>query len=381
MPTKRIYLDNAATTPLSPSVFEAMRPYYLTHFGNPSSTYEEGRLVRAAIEKARRDIAALIGAQASEIYFTSGGTEANNMALKCAVRDLGIRRIISSPIEHACVRNSLQSLHHQGLVQVQLLQPDKLGRVGLDQVQAALEAEPQQPSLVSLMQGHNELGTLHDLCALGQLCQAHGAYLHSDTVQSIGHLPLDLQQVHLHFASGSAHKLHGPKGIGFLYLRKGTPIRAWIEGGGQERQLRSGTENVAGIIGLAQALKEAVGNMAADRAKIETLRQAFIQGIRAQLPEDKYRFQGDYQGQYLPHILSLGLKTDLDLGMLLFKLDLQGLSLSAGSACSSGAVKGSSVINLLDLEPGYRSLRLSFSALNELEEIYEAISIISKTIS
>lgn len=375
----RIFLDNAATTPLTPSVLEAMLPYLQANFGNPSATYAEGRTTRAAIERARKQLASHLKASPSEIIFTSGGTEANNMAIKCAVRDLGIERIISSPIEHACVLNAVQQVTQQYGLELVYVPLEPSGRASLSALAQILAQSPKK-TLVSLMHANNELGTLNDIEAIGELCQQHGAYFHSDTVQTIGHLPINLQKIKAHFISGSAHKLHGPKGTGFLYIQKQVPIRAFIDGGGQERQMRSGTENVAGIIGFCTALDQALSHLNEHRAHIEACRQAMMQGLKAGLGE-RVGFNGDYQGQYLYTVLSAHFETKLPLNMLLFHLDLKGLSVSGGSACSSGANKGSHVLNTLGLSHLGPTVRFSFSQLTTLAEVEQAVAIVVEVLN
>lgn len=361
----RVYLDNAATTSLSDEVLAAMLPYLKDNFGNPSSTHQEGRTARAGIERARKVVAQALGASTSEVCFTSGGTEANNMAIKCSVRDLGVERIISSPIEHSCVFNTVKRLKKEHL-EVELVKLDRYGRADLEHLGRLLNSSDKK-TLVTLMHANNEVGTLNPIKEIAALCAEHGAYFHTDTVQSLGHIPIDIQAQPISFLSGSGHKLHGPKGVGFLYINKTNPIGAYIDGGGQERQMRSGTENVASIIGLGKAVETAIEALEPRRQEIEVVRQYFVEQLKAQFPD--IRFNGDYAGEYLFTVLNVSFKTTLPVNMLLFKLDLKGISASGGSACNSGAVGASRVISALGEEEGYNAVRFSFSHYNTKEEI------------
>lgn len=366
----RIYLDNAATTPLCDAVLEAMLPYLKNNYGNPSSTHQEGRTARAGVERARKIVAQAIKASTSEIFFTSGGTEANNTAIKCAVRDLGVQRIISSPIEHSCVFNTVNRMREED-IEIELVQLDKTGRANLDHLETLLK-DRSKKTLVSLMHANNEIGTLNPIDKIGELCQQYDAYFHTDTVQSIGHISIDVSQLNISFLSGSGHKLHGPKGVGFLYVNKANVIDAYIDGGGQERKVRSGTENVASIIGLGKALEQAIEHLEERRVEIEAVRDYFIQELKANFPD--VIINGDYAGQYLFTVLNVSFKTGTPVNMLLFKLDLKGISASGGSACNSGAVKESRVLATLGVPDGYHSVRFSFSHLNTKEEVDYTIS-------
>lgn len=370
----RIYLDNAATTPIADEVLEAMLPYLKNHYGNPSSTYAEGRTTRAALERARKSVADALNAIGREIFFTSGGTEANNTALKCAVRDLGIGRILTSPIEHSCVKNTVKCLENRNLVKVQYVNLEASGKADLGHLNNLLAGDSTK-TLVTLMHANNEIGTLNDIWTIGTLCRKYGALFHTDTVQTIGHLPIDTQALEVDFLSGSAHKLHGPKGVGFLYIKRKIQMGGLIDGGGQERQMRSGTENVAGIIGFSKALSLAVEQLEERKTAIEEIRTYFMQRLKNLLPEVK--FNGDPQGDYLPTILSVAIPTSMPLNMLLFNLDLKGVSVSGGSACSSGSVQGSYVTKILGVNPNYSTIRFSFSHYNTKEEIDRLIHILS----
>jgi cysteine desulfurase len=366
----RIYLDNAATTPLCDTVLEAMLPYLKNNYGNPSSTHQEGRTARAGVERARKIVAQAIKASTSEIIFTSGGTEANNTAIKCAVRDLGVQRIISSPIEHSCVFSTVNRMQTEQ-IEVELVQLDSTGRANLEHLENLLK-DKSKKTLVSLMHANNEVGTLNPIDKIGALCKQYEAYFHTDTVQSIGHIPIDVSKLNISFLSGSGHKLHGPKGVGFLYVNKTNLIEAYIDGGGQERQVRSGTENVASIIGLGKALEQAIKHLEERRIEIEVVRDYFIQELNANFSD--IIINGDYAGAYLFTVLSVAFKTNTPVNMLLFKLDLKGISASGGSACNSGAVSQSRVIAKLGLPKDYHTVRFSFSHFNKKEDVDYAIA-------
>ena len=355
---KRIYLDNAATTPISDEVFEAMLPFLKEQFGNPSSTHAEGRTARAAVEKSRRNIARLIAASPSEIFFTSGGTEANNTALKGSVRDLGVKRIISSPIEHACVKNSIAALVRDEAIRFDLVKIDHFGRVDLNHLEALLSEDSK--TLVTIMHSNNEIGTLNNIVAIANLCKQKGAYFHTDSVQTLGYYDINTLNIPIHFLSGSAHKLHGPKGIGFLYVNKNIHISPLIDGGGQERSLRSGTENVPGIIGFGKAVEIAEKEMLDWKNYISSLKQYFMDELLKLFPE-KVSFNGDVYGDSHYKVLSVNFDTPVPAEMLLFKLDLAGISASGGSACSSGAMKASAVISALGVPSHLKTVRFSFS--------------------
>lgn len=364
---RRIYFDNAASTPLDPEVFAHMQPYFLEFQGNPSSTHAYGREQRHAIEQARRQVAQHLGCQPYEIYFTSGGTEADNTAILGAVAGLGVQHIITTRIEHHAVTHPVEQLARQGQVAVTWLSVDRQGHIDLAELAAALAAHPH--SLVCLMHGNNEIGTVYDLDAVGQLCQAHGAYFHSDTVQSMGNLPLNLGRTPLHFATASAHKFNGPKGIGFLFVRKGVLLPPLLSGGGQERDLRAGTENLPAIMGLAFALDKAYRQLAAKTTHLRDLQGYLRQRLTAAFPDLIVNGDPD-PTRSLPTVLNVSFPVEEDL-MLLFNLDLAGIAASAGSACNSGALQGSHVLQQLGATPGAvrNTVRFSFGRQNTREEV------------
>lgn len=361
----RVFLDNAATTPLLEPVIQEMITAMRETNGNPSSIHAEGRRARAAVEDARKRVARLLNASIGEIFFTSGGTESTNMALKNAVRDLGVRRIISSPIEHHCVLHSVERLEKEQGVERVMVRLDAKGRVDYDHL-AELLAAGEAKTLVSLMHANNEIGTLLDLDRVAALCREHGALFHSDTVQTMGYYPIDLSKTPIHFITGSAHKFHGPKGVGFLYINSDHLIRPYIDGGAQERNMRGGTENIYGILGLAKALELSYENLEEHRGHIRALRDY----LRAGLEEayDNIRFYGDPDGGHYK-LLNVGFPPSDKAEMLLLNLDIAGVSVSGGSACSSGADAGSHVVEALGGEPGWKAVRFSFSHLNTREEV------------
>lgn len=367
----RIYLDNAATTPLDKEVLEAMMPYLTDHFGNPSSVYSFGRETRLAVENARKTVARLLHASPGEIFFTSGGTESDNMAITMAVRDLGCRHIITSAIEHHAVLHTVEQLVKQGLVTcsyVRLL-PD--GHVDLADLENQL-ATRTGPCLVSLMHANNEIGNLLDLQTAGEICQKYQAIFHSDTVQTVGHYKINLHSTPLHFATAAGHKFHGPKGTGIIYISDKVRVQPVLFGGGQERNMRAGTENIYGIVGFAKALEMADAAMEKDAGYIRSLKEYMISSLQKNLPD--VRFNGDYNGRCLYTVLNVSFPKTAKSEMLLFGLDIHGICASGGSACSSGADAGSHVIRALNNDPDRVAVRFSFSRFNTKEEIDQVIA-------
>ncbi|MCC6461406.1 MAG: cysteine desulfurase [Saprospiraceae bacterium] len=364
---KRVYFDNAATTPISEAVIDAMLPVLREQYGNPSSIHAEGRSVRAALESARKTVAQSIGASTAEIFFTSGGTESNNMAIKCAVRDLGVRRIISSPTEHHCGLHTIEHLVKTSDIEVVWLPVDSMGHVDLKTLEQLLADGSDTKTLVSLMHANNEIGTMLDLDQVSTLCRQHGALFHTDTVQTIGHFPVRVDQTPVNFLSGAAHKFHGPKGVGFIYINSGNPIEPFIDGGGQERNMRGGTENVYGIVGLAKALELATTEIEQRAAHIRQLRQYMMDRLRENL--DDIQFNGDCDGHSLYTVLSVSFPPSPKNELLLLSLDIAGVSASGGSACSSGAEKGSHVLAAIGADPARKSIRFSFSHYNTTDEV------------
>ncbi len=361
----KIYLDNAATTPIHPSVFEAMTPYLLNHYGNPSAQHGYGRQTRAAIENSRATIAKLLNAAPEEIIFTSGGTEADNMAILSAVEHAHVNHVITTPFEHPAVLQTLKSLSQSHHIRISYLQHDQRGNLNLNHLTNLLRNNP--CSLVSVMHANNEVGNLNAIETIADCAQHYGALFHTDTVQTMGHYTYNLSALPAHFLAASAHKFHGPKGIGFLYSRKGTALSKLIHGGGQERQLRAGTENIPGIVGLAKALELAYENLEQDRQYIQALKDRLIWQLKEVLPEVRFNGNSANAEKSLYTVLSVNLpdgSTDL-----LHALDSEGIAVSGGSACSGGA--SSHVLRALQVSPGSTTLRFSFSKFNTPAEIDE----------
>lgn len=364
----RVYLDNAATTAMDDRVIEAILPFMRQHYGNPSSVHSHGREVRSAIEKARKKVAELLNASPSEIFFTSGGTEADNTALVCGIDTHGIKHVITSPIEHHAVLHTLAECAKKGKVKLSLLDVNEKGEINLRQLQELLNANPN--SLVSLMHANNEIGNINDLAAIGSLTKEFGAFFHSDTVQTVGHFVHDLKNLPVDSIVAGGHKFHGPKGSGFLYVRKDKKIHPFIHGGAQERNMRGGTENVIGIVGIAKALELAYEDMAGHRAHIEGLKKHFIDSLQNQIAGVEFNgLSGNFE-KSLYTVLNVSLpQSEENSGMLLFNLDLQGISASGGSACSSGSSVGSHVLNAIHHNPERESVRFSFSRFNTKADV------------
>ncbi len=364
----RIFFDNAATTPLSAEVIQVMLKAMQENNGNPSSIHAEGRKARAAVEQARKQVAKCLNASIGEIFFTSGGTESNNMALKCAVRDLGVQRIISSPIEHHCVLHSLETLQGS-TTEVAFLNLESSGKPDMAHLEALLQ-QSDKKTLVSLMHSNNEIGVMIDLDQTAALCQQYGAYFHSDTVQTMGYFPIDVSRTKISFLAGSAHKFYGPKGIGFIYINNDNIVKPFIDGGAQERNMRGGTENIYGIIGLAKALELAYENLPAWRAHTTQIRDYLKQQLEANF--EGIRINGNpAHGHY--KVLSVAFPPSPKSDMLLFNLDIAGISVSGGSACSSGSNVASHVIAALNQDSDFTTIRFSFSHLNTKAEVDYAI--------
>lgn len=349
-----IYADNAATTRLSPAALEAMLPYLQEEYGNPSSLYRFAGRARQALEGARADLAASLNAQPEELVFTSGGTESDNWALRGVAEALGKkgRHILVSAIEHHAILHTAQWLRRQGF-EVEQLPVDALGRVQPSTLEAALRSDT---ILVSVMLANNEIGTIQPIRELAAVAHAHGVLFHTDAVQAVGHIPVDVGELGVDLLSLSGHKFHGPRGIGALYVKKGTPILPLIHGGGQERNRRSGTENVAGAVGMATALKERLATLEEDSARLTTLRDRLIQGL-LKLP--KSRLTGD-PADRLPSIASVVFEC-VEGESILLQLDARGICASSGSACSSTSLEPSHVLLAIGLphEVAHGSVRLS----------------------
>jgi len=366
----KVYLDNAATTPLDPAVLDAMLPMMKKHFGNPSSIHAYGREVRSAIENARKTVARLLHVSPSEIFFTSGGTEANNTAIQCTVRDLGIRHAISSKIEHHNVLHTLEELEKEGKIKLSFVNLDSKGTVDLNHLEELLKDNAR--TLVSLMHANNEIGNLLPIRKVGEICMKYDAIFHSDTVQTMCHYPFDLQDLNVHFVSCAAHKFHGPKGIGFLYINSKIKIQPFIFGGAQERNMRGGTENVYGIVGLAKAMEIAYEQLDEHTAHIVGLKKYMAEQLQEHI--HGVEFNGSLFDNCLYTVLNVSFPPSDISEMLLFNLDISGVAASGGSACSSGSEVGSHVLTALKVNPERPSVRFSFSKYTTKDEIDFAVA-------
>ncbi len=366
---RKVYFDNAATTALHPEVIEEMADCMKNNYGNPSSTHVFGREAKAKIELARKGIASALNVSSAEIIFTSCGTESNNLIIRSCVDYLGVERIITSDLEHKCVKETTNEMGRMGRVELLKVKTCEKGQIDYDDLEKLLKSSDKK-TLVTLMHANNEIGNLLDLKKVQQLCEENDALFHTDTVQTMGHYPLDLKELKVDFASCSAHKLHGPKGIGFAYIRKGTGFHPQITGGGQERGLRSGTENVYGVAGMAKAFDMAIRDMDEHKVYIEDLKKYAIEKLKAEIPGVEFNGLSADLEKSLYTVLSICLPFSDNL--IGFEMELQGIAVSQGSACSSGAAQVSQVLETV-LEEGKSEvcspMRISFSIYNTKEEI------------
>lgn len=371
-----VYLDNAATTAVAPEVVEAMIPVLRDSFGNPSSSHAAGRRSRVLIEQSRRSVAKHLNCHPSCIYFTSGGTEADNLALRGAVRDLGCTRIITSEAEHSAVIKTAQSLERSNGVSLDLVRHKSDGQVDLDHLQSLLEQGGK--TIVSLMHANNEVAVIQDIGRIGAMCREAGALFHTDTVQTMCHYAFDLEALSVDFITCSAHKFHGPKGVGFLYIRKGLQVKGQIEGGSQERAVRGGTESTHNIVGLAKAMDLAHADLAGHQSHVRALKARMADGLRTAFADVRFNGDSDREDR-LYTVLNVSFPPHPKSGMALFLLDLEGVACSGGSACSSGATLGSHVLRALEFhDPNRASLRFSFGRYTTKEEVDYALGAIQR---
>ena len=380
MGSMKVYFDNAATTPMRNEVIELMTQSMTTTFGNPSSTHGFGRSAKSIIETARKSVAKYLNCEPQEIIFTSGGTESDNMVLRCAVKDLKVKTIVSSVLEHHAVLHPLDELQKEG-VNIRYVDLDEDGSPKLDHLESILEADDTL-KLVSLMHINNEIGNVLDLDRVGALCKAKGAYFHTDAVQGVGHFTFDLKSQPIDFLSSAAHKFHGPKGVGFTFIRKNTTIDPFITGGPQERGQRAGTESVHNIIGLKKAIEMAYENLEEESAYILSLKKYFIIHLKRLFPSIHFNGLSEDLDKSTYTLVNVALPLEDSKSQLLdFHLDLKGIACSKGSACQAGAVKGSHVLGNLKRSEAIKklpSLRFSFSSFNTLEEIDYVIECLSE---
>ena len=367
----KAYLDNAATTPVAPEVVDVISNFLRTEFGNPSSTHSFGRKVKTQIETARRSIAKHLNCEPGEIYFTSGGTEADNLAMHIAVRDMGCTRIITSKIEHSAIVKPAEKLEEEGKVSVHWVALTEDGSIDLNDLKNTLSDGVK--TYVTLMHGNNEIANILPLQEVAEMCVEHGALFHSDTVQTMGHYRFNLKETPIHFLNAAAHKYHGPKGVGFIFIRKNIPGFADITGGAQERGMRGGTENTASIMGMAKAMDIAFSEVEEHRAHVSELKQYMIAALKKRIPGIVFNGQSESTDS-LYTVLSTTFPPTKNNDMFLFLLDLEGIAASGGSACSSGATKGSYVLDGIDaLREGQPAVRFSFSRYTTKEEIDYAV--------
>lgn len=369
---KRIYLDNAATTPMLPEVVECMAESMLQNFGNPSSTHQFGRTAKSAVETTRKQIAKYFNVHSSEIVFTSGGTEGDNIVLQNAVINLGVSRIVTTKLEHHAVLHTVDFLEEKYGVEVVYLEVDQKGCYQIEALEEVLNASDKK-TLVTLMWVNNELGNIAPVKEIAEVCQRHEALFHSDSVQAIGHVPIDLQEVKVDFMVASAHKFHGPKGVGFLYVRKGHVVKPMLHGGDQERGVRSSTENVHGIIGMGKALEISLNVLNEEMARLNELKSYFISSLTTKVPGVLFNGESENLRNSSPTIISV--RFPLENPMMLFNLDIKGIAVSGGSACQSGSSKGSHVLQacLPDVESAKTSIRFSFSKLTTKDDVETAL--------
>ncbi|WPV01337.1 cysteine desulfurase family protein [Mucilaginibacter sp. cycad4] len=362
----RVYFDNAATTPLDPDVMKEMYKVMENQFGNPSSIHAHGREARTLIERSRKTIAGLLHTSPAEIFFTSSGTEADNTAIRCGIIDHNITHAITSHTEHHAVLHTLEAMEKSGLIKLSFVNIDSKGTVDYDHLETLLKDN--ERSFVSLMHANNEIGTLSDMERVGDLCEAYNAIYHCDTVQTMGHYQHDLSKLKAHFLVCAGHKLHGPKGVGFLHINHKIKIKPFIYGGAQERNMRGGTENIYGIVGLAKALELAYAEMEQHQNHIQGLKSYMMEQLITNVPGVSFNGETD-PAKSLYTVLNVAFPEMEMSDMLLFNLDIAGISASGGSACSSGSDIGSHVLTAIGASSSRPSVRFSFSKYNTKEEV------------
>ena len=362
-----VYFDNAATTPISKKVLDKMIPYMEDGFGNPSSIHKRGREIKSVIEKSRSKVADILSCEPGEIFFTSGGTEADNMFIINTVLEKKIDTIITSKVEHHAVLHCCDYLNKTQNVNIKYVSINDNGEVDLDDLEKITSNN--KNSLVSLMHGNNEIGNINDLKTISKICEKNNVVFHSDTVQTVGHYAIDLNKINIQGIVGSAHKFHGPKGIGFLYLNNKHKISPFIHGGAQERNMRGGTENVYGIVGLSEALTLAYENMATHKEKIIALKSHMIESLKQKVKGVKFNGLSSDLDNSLYTVLNASIPNVDDQQMFLFNLDINNIAASAGSACSSGSDSGSHVLKEIKTDEGFVNVRFSFSKYNSIEEV------------
>ena len=363
----RVYFDNAATTPISAEVIDLMTEIMKSDYANPSSVHHGGRKSKIIIENARKTVATFLNTSPGNIFFTSGGTEADNMAISCGILDNKITHAVTSAISHHAVLYPLEKLKNEGIIDLSYIKIDSNGVIDLVDLEEILKIRPR--TFVSIMHANNEIGTMQPIKEIGDLCKKYNAIFHSDTVQTIAHYPFDLQNLNIDFITASAHKFHGPKGVGFIYINENIKIKPLLLGGSQERNMRAGTENIYAIAGLEKAMQLSYFSMQKDMIYVKGLKQYMISQLTKHIDGISFNANSDDLDNSLFKVLSVAFPATPNSEMLLFNLDIMGVSCSGGSACSSGSVGGSHVLNAISGDTKKPSVRFSFSKYNTIQEI------------
>mgnify|MGYP000598187664 FL=1 len=370
----KVFFDNAATTPMAPEVIDVMTDIMKNHYGNPSSQHSFGRATRSIIETSRKKIADFLNTSPGNIFFTSGGTEADNMAIKCGIKDHNITHAITSKLSHHAVLHPLEELEKSGVIKLSYVEVNEKGQVSLSNLKELLESHPR--TFVSILHANNEIGTIQDITAIGDICKEHNAIFHSDTVQTMAHYRYDLQKINVDFIAASAHKFHGPKGIGFVYISDNIKISPLLSGGSQERNMRAGTENLIGIAAIAHAMEMAYEKMEEETEYIKGIKSHMIAELKKHIPQVKFNGMCDDIDNSLYTVLSCSFTETPIAEMLLFNLDIKGIACSGGSACTSGSNKGSHVIQEINPNSKRPSVRFSFSKYNTIEEVDYVVDVL-----
>lgn len=370
----KVFFDNAATTPMAPEVIDVMTDIMKNHYGNPSSQHSFGRATRSIIETSRKKIANFLNTSPGNIFFTSGGTEADNMAIKCGIKDHNITHAITSKLSHHAVLHPLEELEKSGVIKLSYVEVNEKGQVSLSNLKELLESHPR--TFVSILHANNEIGTIQDITAIGDICKEHNAIFHSDTVQTMAHYRYDLQKINVDFIAASAHKFHGPKGIGFVYISDNIKISPLLSGGSQERNMRAGTENLIGIAAISHAMEMAYEKMEEETEYIKGIKSHMIAELKKHIPQVKFNGMCDDIDNSLHTVLSCSFPETPMAEMLLFNLDIKGIACSGGSACTSGSNKGSHVIQEINPNSKRPSVRFSFSKYNTIEEVDYVVDVL-----
>ncbi len=368
----KIYLDNAATTMIRDEVIDSISLVMKSDYGNPSSTHSYGRSSKSLIELSRKEIAKLLNVNASEIIFNSGGTEGDNMILRSCVKNLNVNHIITSVIEHHAVTHTVADLEKSSKIKISYVKIDKFGEIDYDDLEKLLKDNTDYNSLVSLMHINNEIGNITDISKVSKICKKYNSLFHTDTVQSVGHYKLDFKELEVDFFVASAHKFHGPKGIGFTYVKKDSSLGEFITGGMQEKGIRAGTESVHNIVGMAEALKISINNIDKEKKYITSLKDYFIKKIRKKIKGVTFNGYSSDMKKSTYRLINVLLPIEKETGsLIMFKLDMKGIACSMGSACQSGSNSGSHVLKAIQTkaENNKISLRFSFSIYNKIDEI------------